>query len=96
MNLKEKIKGHSFNFRRKDGAFENSTIFLKDLFEIPEIKQLIITDVVASVLCLDSSKFGFVQEGEKYELIKEGDTYFTIYDDEGDVSTYEKECFKKL
>ena len=46
MNLKDKIEEMAFNFEEDDGTFKNSTIFLTDLFEIPEIKQLIIGGVV--------------------------------------------------
>lgn len=44
-DLKNKIIDKSFNFEDDDGTFKSSTIFLKDLFEIPEIKQLLIHSV---------------------------------------------------
>lgn len=48
MTLKDKIIDMAFNFEDEDGTFKASTIFLKDLFEIPEIKQLLIHGVVDS------------------------------------------------
>ena len=69
---------------------------LMNFIKEQETKQLNLTDVVASVLCINSDKFEFVQKDKKYELIKESEDYFTIYDDEGGISIYEKECFKKL
>ena len=45
-DLKAKIKKLSFKFENEDGTKKNSAIFLNDLFEIPEIKQLIkMTDI---------------------------------------------------
>jgi len=51
MNLKDKIEEKAFNFEDEDGTFENSTIFLTDLFEIPEIKQLLIQLVDNLLFC---------------------------------------------
>jgi hypothetical protein len=48
MDLKDKIEKLAFNFEDEDGTLKNSTIFLTDLFEIPEIKQLLIQRVVSS------------------------------------------------
>ena len=49
MNLKSKIIDKSFYLKNSNETFKNSTIFLDTLFEIPEIKELILPDV---------SKFG--------------------------------------
>ena len=49
MNLKSKIIDKSFYLKNSNETFKNSTIFLDTLFEIPEIKELILSDV---------SKFG--------------------------------------
>lgn len=48
-DLKTKIIDKSFNFEDDDGTFKSSTIFLKDLFEIPEIRQLLIHSVSNSL-----------------------------------------------
>ena len=64
--------------------------------KIAEKVKLILSDVVASVLCVDSKDYNFITLDSKYELVKEGLEYMTIYDNDGDLSTYEKECFKKL
>lgn len=45
MELKDKIEEMAFNFENEDGTFKESTIFLKDLYEIPEIKQLLLHNV---------------------------------------------------
>ena len=60
------------------------------------VKNLSLSGVVASVLCVDSKDYNFITLDSKYELVKEGLEYMTIYDNDGDLSTYEKECFKKL
>ena len=38
MSLKEKIERQSFSFETEDGIKKNKSIFLKDLFQIPEIR----------------------------------------------------------
>lgn len=69
----------------------------EDMAVILALKQLLnLYDVVASVLCVDSKSHSFIDVGGKYELIKESENYYTIYDNEGDIGTFEKECFKKL
>jgi hypothetical protein len=48
MNLKSKIIDKSFYLKNNDETFNNNTIFLETLFEIPEIKELILSDVSKS------------------------------------------------
>jgi hypothetical protein len=63
MNLKSKIIDKSFYLKNSNETFKKSTIFLDTLFEIPEIKELILSDV---------SKFGdyviSYKDGEGEEL----------------------------
>jgi hypothetical protein len=54
-DLKTKIIDKSFNFEDNEGMVKNSTIFLEDLFEIPEIKQLLIHSVSNSCDVGDTS-----------------------------------------
>ena len=66
MNLKSKIIDKSFYLKNSNETFKNSTIFLDTLFEIPVIKELILSDV---------SKFGDYiinykdSEGEKLRMV---------------------------
>ncbi|GEM_PF-2356847 len=66
MNLKSKIIDKSFYLKNSNETFKNSTIFLDTLFEIPEIKELILSDV---------SKFGDYiinykdSEGEELRMV---------------------------
>ncbi len=69
---------------------------INEIEQIYNKQQLHIHGVVASVLCVDSKEYNFITLNSKYELVKEGLEYMTIYDNDGDLSTYEKECFKKI
>lgn len=66
MNLRSKIIDKSFYLKNSNETFKNSTIFLDTLFEIPEIKELILSDV---------SKFGDYiinykdSEGEELRMV---------------------------
>ena len=66
MNLRSKIIDKSFYLKNSNETFKNSTIFLDTLFEIPEIKELILPDV---------SKFGDYiinykdSEGEELRMV---------------------------
>jgi hypothetical protein len=71
-----------------DGSFSN--IYVKWL----EAK-LTFTDVVASLLCVDSEGFSFIMEGETYNLLEESDTLYKIADDDGDEFWYDKKHFVK-
>jgi hypothetical protein len=58
-------------------------------------EQLTLTDVVASLLCVDSEGFSFIMEGETYNLLEESDTLYKIADDDGDEFWYDKKHFVK-
>jgi hypothetical protein len=79
--------------------------FYKNItLKIPNYKELVLnainealtlTDVVASLLCVDSDGLSFIMEGETYNLIEESDTLYKITDDDGDESYYDKKHFVK-
>ena len=53
-------------------------------------------EVIGTVLCINDEGYNFVDEGLEYDLIKESLEYIVIYDNDGDLSTYPKECFNKI
>lgn len=70
MNLKERIEEMAFEFENEDGTFKNSTIFLADLFEIPEIKQLLIHSVGSNEVKLKFNEFANKQQDLDSEFVK--------------------------
>ena len=70
-----------------------------DLAECAEkiVEKLFITDVVASVLCVDNEWFSYhLTRGKKYKIIKENETHYKIKTDSGLKISFKKERFKKL
>ena len=68
-----------------------------DILDIKDIiKQLTLTDVVASVLCVNSKGYNYITNGVEYEIITESNSFIEVIDDEGDNCYYDKDCFKKL
>lgn len=54
-----------------------------------------LTDVVASVLCVNSNGYGYIKEGVEYPLIKESQNYYTIKNSDNEEYEYKKELFVK-
>jgi dihydroxyacetone kinase-like predicted kinase len=95
MNKKIKEIIEALEFMGKVGevskiAVDNLKTGLEELNE-----QLTLTDVVASLLCVDSEGLSFIMEGETYDLLDESDTLYKITDDDGDEFWYDKKHFVK-
>jgi dihydroxyacetone kinase-like predicted kinase len=95
MNKKIKEIIEALEFMGKVGevskiAVDNLKTGLEELNE-----QLTLTDVVASLLCVDSEGLSFIMEGETYDLLDESDTLYKIKDDDGDEFWYDKKHFVK-
>jgi hypothetical protein len=89
---KEEHKKHSLvqNWHKEELSY-----FIQKLIDKALKKQLTLTDVVASLLCVDSEGFSFIMEGETYNLLEESDTLYKIADDDGDEFWYDKKHFVK-
>ena len=82
------------NSENNEAKITNVELWAKSWKE--EMKQaLTLTDVVASLLCVDSEGFSFIMEGETYNLLEESDTLYKIADDDGDEFWYDKKHFVK-
>lgn len=75
MNLKDKIEEKAFNFENEDGTFKESTIFLKDLYEISEIKQLLLHNVSQQRELLIDCVRTCLKDKESITIEQQVDTY---------------------
>tara|TARA_R110000744_G_scaffold341005_1_gene446306 strand:- start:64 stop:363 length:300 start_codon:yes stop_codon:yes gene_type:complete len=96
----DKIKELVYNNIDKVNYEERSSYGIVDAieeaFKEAETKQLTLTDVVASVLCVKSKGYNYITEGVNYNVITESKSYIEVLDDEGDNCYYDNDCFKKL
>jgi hypothetical protein len=90
---KEVVKLDMDKFDKKAPKFDYYDLI--DFADSYHKKQLTLTDVVASLLCVDSEGFSFIMEGETYNLLEESDTLYKIADDDGDEFWYDKKHFVK-
>jgi hypothetical protein len=59
-------------------------------------KQLTLSAVVTSVLCVHNDGFSSITEGKKYILVEEGNILYKITDDDGYLLYYDKNHFEKI
>tara|TARA_R110000737_G_scaffold345249_1_gene373560 strand:+ start:90 stop:389 length:300 start_codon:yes stop_codon:yes gene_type:complete len=71
-------------------------IKITDLLKKYQAEQLILSGVVASILCIDSESFGGLTKDKKYPLIKEDSIHYTIINDFGNEFWYLKKRFIKI
>tara|TARA_R110000796_G_scaffold207812_1_gene324110 strand:- start:19 stop:321 length:303 start_codon:yes stop_codon:yes gene_type:complete len=90
---KEVVKLDMDKFDKKAPKFDYYDLI--DFADSYHKKQLTLTDVVASLLCVDSEGLSFIMEGETYNLLEESDTLYKIADDDGDEFWYDKKHFVK-
>lgn len=60
-----------------------------------ENEKLVIQGVVASVLCVDTNFYSYIEKGAEYELIKESNDSYFILNDNGFTHWYAKKLFVK-
>jgi len=69
---------------------------LSDFFKERKNKQFVITDVVASVLCIDALTSWEITIGKKYEILNETHIQYLIKNDKGINDWIHKDWFKRL